>query len=328
MVGGEKIKRILKIGIFSVFVLAVAFIAAIATRPSGGVDIDDIFCIVSINGGTYVKNDRVFLKRGDDISIVPVFVIDGEFYSRAGMFTVEDTAISSKRPPKIDFCWYQINPKYKKDGYDNYTNAPKNQFNSYLEPIIYSYTAMEKSGELRLADIAVDGFGAYYIQAMPGSAVPENFGNPGAFFMESSALQVIYRSDDSFLGYLSELMRSPFILYPKKTVCGHQTDLLIGSDCAEFVIYGFRRLGVDIPYCGPRNIDQYLIPLSENDVILPGDILHYGSQVAVYYEDKGIIGKIDGDDILLQSYGSKPYFTTVDENAKLFGNFRVFRLSD
>lgn len=315
-------KKIWKIGIFSTLVFAAAAISMLFMQPSCP---DDIFCVVSVNGGAYAKENRVFVKHGDDISVLPVFVIGGEVYSRAGIFAADGENVTAKRLPQAKYCWYQINPQYQEDGYDNFTLASKKQFNAYLEPISYAYAPIEKSGGLRLADIAIDGFGAYYLQAMPKNDKPTSFDSADAFFLEDKALQIIYRSDDSYLGYLSELMRSPFIMYPKSTAQGHQTDLLIGSDCAEFAIYGMRRLGADIPYCGPRNIYQYLTQLSADDYVLPGDILHYGSQVAVYFESRGMPGIISDDDILLQSYGAKPYFTTAGENGGLFGGYRVYR---
>jgi len=148
------------------------------------------------------------------------------------------------------------------------------------------------------------------------------FESDNGLIFGGDTLQIVYREDDSYLGYLSELMRSPFVMYPKLLEEGHQTDLLIGSDCAEFVIYGRRRLGYDIPYCGPELIYDYLSP---QEVPMPGDILHYGSQVSVFYEDRGVIGAVDDEDIVLQSYDYRPYFTTIRDNNHVFGIFELYR---
>jgi hypothetical protein len=59
--------------------------------------------------------------------------------------------------------------------------------------------------------------------------------------------------------------------------------------------------------------------------IAPGDILHYGSQVSVFYEDRGIVGTLDGEDIIIQSYGETVHFATLLDNAHMFGGFEVFR---
>lgn len=123
-------------------------------------------------------------------------------------------------------------------------------------------------------------------------------------------VQIVIRKDSSYIGYLYELINTPFILPPGHIPgYGHQTDLRIGSDCAEFAIYGKRRQGYDIPYCGPKNIYKYLNRIEENE-LKAGDIIHFGEQVSVFYEDKGTIAKFDAEDILCQSYGSTVYFTS------------------
>ncbi|MCL2704371.1 MAG: hypothetical protein FWE91_12340 [Defluviitaleaceae bacterium] len=299
-------------------------VTAVPESPDG-LYVDDIFFVVSLNGGSYIYENRVFVKHGDDISVMPVFIIGGVYYSDSHVFTLNGEVFSAIPPPNVVYGLYTISPVYIDGGYDNFTLAPKNQFLSYMEPIAYSYTRLNKLGVLQAGDIFTNGYGAYYIQAVPGNSGRECFERLAPIFLENGILQIVYRGDDSYLGYLSELMHSPFIMYPKNTAYGHQTDLLIGSDCAAFVIYGMRRMGLDIPYCGPQNIHKYLIPLSDDDTIKPGDILHYGSHLAVYYENKGMADSIDDDDILLQSYGPRPHYTTVGENAAMFGIHKVYR---
>ncbi len=52
---------------------------------------------------------------------------------------------------------------------------------------------------------------------------------------------VVYRKDDSYLGYLYELYNTPYIYGSKRIKGGHQSDLLVGSDCADLMVYGKRR---------------------------------------------------------------------------------------
>ncbi len=113
-------------------------------------------------------------------------------------------------------------------------------------------------------------------------------------------VQVIVRENDSYIGYLSELIGLPFVIPPKLIgTQGHQTDLRLGTDCAEFAIYGVRRMGYKIPYCGPRGILEYL---ERSDELNPGTIIHYGYQVSVLYEDRGVIGTLDSEDLLIHAY--------------------------
>ena len=162
------------------------------------------------------------------------------------------------------------------------------------------------------------------------------------------------RPDDTYLGYLSELLNTPFIIAPMFSNNGlHQTDLRIGSDCAALAIYGKRRQGVGIPYAGPRGILKYLSPLTPTELqpvnynstevyvdqqghtvkigdqgLQPGDIIHFGEQVAVFYQDNGIKGILDKDDYLFESYGNSPHITTLAQSGFYHKAIRVFRWAD
>lgn len=62
------------------------------------------------------------------------------------------------------------------------------------------------------------------------------------------------------------------------------------------------------------------IPVNREGGIYPGDILHFGPQVSVFYKDQGVIGYLDCQDILIQSYGvTPPTLTTIEHSG--FGNF-------
>jgi len=115
--------------------------------------------------------------------------------------------------------------------------------------------------------------------------------------------QVTIHRDTTYLGYLEELLHIPFVLPPRHiSGYGHQTDLRLASDCAETAIYGRRRQGYHVPYVGPKGILNYL---QKADCFAPGVVLHFGHQVSVLYEDLGIPGKLDAEDILLHAYTNK-----------------------
>ncbi len=113
-------------------------------------------------------------------------------------------------------------------------------------------------------------------------------------------IQLVVRQSDDYLGYLTELLNLPFALPPKQLGhLGHQTDLHIATDCAELAIYGRRRMGDKIPYWGPKSLLKHLKPVRKAK---PGDLLHFGGQVSVLYEDRGMIGQIDAADLLIHAY--------------------------
>jgi hypothetical protein len=45
--------------------------------------------------------------------------------------------------------------------------------------------------------------------------------------------------------------------------------------------------------------------------IHPGDILHFGQQVSVFYEDRGARGILDADDLCFQSWGKTPQIVSI-----------------
>ncbi len=155
-----------------------------------------------------------------------------------------------------------------------------------------------------------------------------------------SVIELVVRKDDTYIGYLTELYNVPFGLMPLRVNDKHQTDMCVLTDCAEFAIYGKRRQGFKIGYSGPARIEKYLnkthsgvlIPimvdgqvvycnketnmpfsLSKNG-IKPGDIIHFGDQVAVFVEDRGVKGILDPDDLMFYSFNKPPRILAIKDS--------------
>ena len=117
--------------------------------------------------------------------------------------------------------------------------------------------------------------------------------------------EVVIRRDNSYVGYVTELIGTPFVFLPKKTKQGHQTDLRLGADCVATLIYGQRRLGHRIPYVGPGGLDHFtqVVPLKDNQQpIAQGDLLHFGGQTAVVSKDLPPLGFLNKEDLIIHSY--------------------------
>ncbi|MFN0033158.1 MAG: hypothetical protein ACKVOR_13440 [Flavobacteriales bacterium] len=116
-------------------------------------------------------------------------------------------------------------------------------------------------------------------------------------------IQVVVTSKSNYLGYLEELLNVPFVLPPRNCqLIGHQSDNRLAVDCAELAVYGMRRMGYSVPYAGPHRITDWLV---QTDTLKAGTIIHFGHQVSVLYEDNGVIGKLDPDDLLIHAYKQK-----------------------
>lgn len=156
-----------------------------------------------------------------------------------------------------------------------------------------------------------------------------------------NTIQIVLRPDDTFHGYLMELINTPFIYTPLRNSNGlNQVDNRIGSDCSTFVTYGLRRMGKKIKYTNPFTFVNELKSLSKSyftistdyyerniyvdtnnktfslnqELIDHGIIISFQTQISVLYEDKGIKGILDSEDILLQSWKDGPYFTTFKDS--------------
>jgi hypothetical protein len=148
-----------------------------------------------------------------------------------------------------------------------------------------------------------------------------------------NTVQISLRPDDSYIGYLYELLNTPFIMAPRTTPGGfNQADSRLGTDCAGLAVYGRRRMGdTTVHYLGPRGILRYLENISPDEYHLTGnvytsqsgdtalapergDILHFRSQVSIFLEDRGIPGILDTEDLLIQSWFNGTHICRIQDN--------------
>ncbi len=135
--------------------------------------------------------------------------------------------------------------------------------------------------------------------------------------------RITIRRDDSYLGYLTELFGQPYIWASAgRTDRTHQSELLEGSDCADFVVYGKRRMGSKIPYIWTGSLPDYTHRLAvgvadksgvyrdNSGATIPfpniGDLVLFPRHVGVLSQDRGIIGVLDHADIMMHSYFASP----------------------
>jgi hypothetical protein len=234
----------------------------------------------------------------------------------------------------------------------------------HLGPVAnLSYSVESLIGEdpdLRFTVGCTDGLpsrGTFYIARVPGWAPGDTLraAEPLYDVFFGRVVQFAVRPDESYTGFLMELMGTPFIMAPRCTPAGrNQADCRLGSDCSGFAAYGKRRQGFDYRYLGPEGILPYLVPLAE-DSFLPGplngmegiyqsadgatvptcgeglrsgDIVHFGDQVSVFYEDRGVPGLLDSSDLLLQCWIGGPCLCTVAESGFADLPVRVYRWRD
>jgi hypothetical protein len=324
----------------------------------------DYFLVASINSGVPCKQKTFFLREGDTLCFYLVLQYENKFFAALDSFYSEGTLFKTTKAfsQPITISWYEIQPKLQE--YSNlWSRSNTKEGNIHLEPIDYIKKPLPEYTHKKCLDFSrttkKNNLGTYYVTAeviLEG----KSFDQINTFFSETSPLsqkysfkivQIVRRKDDTYIGYLTELLNTPFIIAPMMTQYGyHETDIRMGSDCAAFAIYGKRRQGYRVPYCGPRGIYKYLSEIGKGplrskkafgteiyvnkdaqsvtvgvDGIERGDIVHFGDQVSVFYEDLGINGFLDKDDLLFQCYKDAPHVTSIANSGFYPKPIRTFK---
>jgi len=129
-------------------------------------------------------------------------------------------------------------------------------------------------------------------------------------------LEIVVRRDDTYVGYLTELLGVPFVLGPRRLPgVGHQTDQRLGADCVALVVYGRRRLGEPLGYVAPSVLKEWTTLVGSADSLVAlngqvadigrvqtGDILHFGFQSAVLSKDNPPVGQLDENDVIIHTF--------------------------
>ena len=245
-----------------------------------------------------------------------------------------DAAVAKARPlaeaPLVELAWNRVEPAQA-----NYSNGEPDTF--HYEPIDYVATPMDVHAGAIAADVRPTltpdhghGVGTmrYQIAVTQGertiaSAGPEARRGRGSGGLTDDVLRVSLRRDDSYLGYLTEMYGQPYIWASSgSTDATHQSERLEGSDCADFVVYGWRRLGHRTAYTwtgglpevtklvakGSRGDDGVYRDAKGNPLPFPkvGDLVLFPRHVGVLAEDRGAIGVLDDQDVMMHTLFDSP----------------------
>ncbi len=126
--------------------------------------------------------------------------------------------------------------------------------------------------------------------------------------LSSEVMRVVVRLDDTLLGYATELFNTPYIFGSAGADGKNQSDLLIGSDCADLAVYARRRMGFSAAYTNSYSIDRQAPPLGKQVPVQAGDVLHFPSSrhVALLYRDNVPLGVLDETDLILHTCWAPP----------------------
>ncbi len=241
--------------------------------------------------------------------------------------------IALTHAPRLELRWNRIEPAAA----DTTNGATPKDFR--FAAIDYRATPIE--GALGKPTIVADvrptltpdhghGVGTmrYQLVALQGdrviaSAGPEARRGRGSGGLTDAVLRVSIRRDDSFLGYLTEMYGQPYVWasagLSDRT---HQSEHLEGSDCADFLVYGARRMGAKYAYTwtgglpkitkllasGTRGTDGIYrdargepLPFTK-----PGDLVLFPRHVGALAVDRGELGVLDDRDLMMHTLFDSP----------------------
>lgn len=150
--------------------------------------------------------------------------------------------------------------------------------------------------------------------------------------LSKDVFRVTVRQDDTYKGYLTELLNTPYIFGSDGPAGRHQADLLIGSDCADLTVYAARRAGKDVPYVSTWTIAEHAPEVtravahassgsdfvdakgkrvrigSGRGEVREGDLVLFpGSRhVGVLWEDRSPKGVLDSGDLMFHTCWAPP----------------------
>ena len=243
--------------------------------------------------------------------------------------------------PQASLRWLRVEPAVA-----TMSNTESGQFR--FEPIDYRFT--ELSGAQGQSSVAASvtptltpdhgrGVGTmrYALAVSRGgktvvSPGPEARRGRGSGGLLDTVHRVSIRRDDTYLGYLTEMFGQPYIWASAGTTDrAHQSERLEGSDCADFIIYGVRRMGKPLAYTwsgGLPSVTKLLAPRGERgeDGVyrdakgkpLPfpavGDIILFPRHVGALVADRGQPGILDDQDIMMHTLFDSPKEQAIAES--------------
>ncbi|MBX7113028.1 MAG: hypothetical protein K1X64_01745 [Myxococcaceae bacterium] len=280
----------------------------------------------------------------------------GWVYARVGQ-KVELRAVLEHAETLSHFRWFKIEPTV--ESVDN--TLPSFHF----APIRYQATELTacRNAAVCMADVTptvlpkvalAPGAGTMGFQLTAQRADGQKLASPGVESVKyggltTDVMRVTFRQDDTYLGYLTELINTPYIFGSAGPDGKNQSDLLIGSDCADLAVYGQRRLGKKATYTSSYAIDQQaplvvtatrLTPegavdsksqpirwgASKNE-LRAGDLVHFPNSrhVGVLWADRPPLGVLDANDLIIHTCWAAPRIEPLGDTRCASFPWRVLR---
>jgi hypothetical protein len=280
--------------------------------------------------------------------------VSGWVYARLGQAVVLEAKLTGATARSVR--WFKLEPTT--------SSVDNTQPSFHFAPIDYQATPLSACDD-RLtcpADVSptvlpaveqLPGVGTMAFQVTVTTDRGATLSTPGVSEVKYGGLtkavhRVTVRRDDSYLGFVSELVNTPYIFGSAGPDGRNQTDLLIGADCADLAVYGLRRQGRKAEYTSSYGIDRQAperhraVSLDEGGRALDGkgatvpfgpsgvhegDVLHFpGSRhVAVLWKDLPPLGVLDANDLMIHTCWAPPKIEPIGQTSCASLPWRVLR---
>ena len=239
--------------------------------------------IVSRVGASGVPDDKPKRARKDEpVTLYAVAIVrrgkDTLYFADESPVSIGGRKLATHpfaEAPALALAWNRIEPAVA-----SMSNEASGQF--AFEPIEYRATSIDHSADQTqmIADVRPtltpdhgDGAGTmrYQLVIVAGGRTVASAGvdarrGRGSGGLTDAVHRVSIRRDDSYLGYLTEMYGQPYIWASAgSTDATHQSERLEGADCADFVVYGARRMGLKIPYTWTAELPRYAKTLAKGE---------------------------------------------------------------
>lgn len=242
--------------------------------------------------------------------------VDGVF--RPGADATPDVRVVGGLPGRVQsVTWMKWTPK--EWSYNVLPDLPAGKvFAGTAPPVVqYEATVLAQTDSTTLE-------GALWTRALPG---PEQNGvlrvsakvQTMDGVVHTARVEIRRGRGAGFRAGLSEQFGLPYVFgagfLQARGLTGPETG--VGNDCANFLVYAWRRSGLRIPWSNPAQLRRHLVTLAEGvktgerpalpaDALSRGLVVHLGSHVAALWEDRVPVGILGPEDLVVHHLGGAP----------------------
>ncbi|HEX5060906.1 MAG TPA: hypothetical protein VFV99_16175 [Kofleriaceae bacterium] len=296
--------------------------------------VNAVHIVASVDGES-ANDSPAYARANQTVKLFAVIRAGDKFYSDAPSpslggkrITVEPIA----RGPVIELAWSRIEPTTA-----NLSNTASGTFR--FEPIDYRATEIADGRARTWIHVDVrptlttdhgNGVGTmrYQLAVTQGDHTlttpgPEARRGRGSGGLTDGVMRVSIRRDDSYLGFLTEMYGQPYVWASAGlSDTSHQSERLEGSDCADLMVYGARRMGKHVAYTWTGGLpkvtkliaagtrDEHGVYRDANGKPVPytqeGDLVLFPRHVGALAADKGEMGVLDDQDLMLHTLFDSP----------------------